>query len=103
MAPVIVGGEVDVAVPGGAVALEEVLDAAVGGDAGWVLVADEGDAGGGLDRRLPRWLFRLAAPYVASFAVDTSMRVANAKAKAELGWRPAFPSYRDGIAAMVGG
>jgi nucleoside-diphosphate-sugar epimerase len=54
-------------------------------------------------RRLPRWVFRLAAPYVASFAVDTSMRVANAKAKAELGWRPAFPTYRDGIAAMVGG
>ena len=54
-------------------------------------------------RRAPRWLFRLAAPYVASFAVDTSMRVANAKAKAELGWRPAFPTYRDGIRAMVGG
>jgi nucleoside-diphosphate-sugar epimerase len=54
-------------------------------------------------RRAPRWLFRLAAPYVASFAVDTSMRVANAKAKAELGWRPAFPTYRDGIRAMVAG
>ena len=54
-------------------------------------------------RRVPRWLFRLAAPYVASFAVDTSMRVANAKAKAELGWRPAFPTYRDGIRAMVAG
>jgi nucleoside-diphosphate-sugar epimerase len=40
---------------------------------------------------------------VASFAVDTSMRVANAKAKAELGWRPAFPTYRDGIRAMVEG
>jgi nucleoside-diphosphate-sugar epimerase len=52
-------------------------------------------------RRLPRWVFRLVAPYVASFAVDTSMRVANAKARAELGWRPAYPTYRDGIAAMV--
>jgi nucleoside-diphosphate-sugar epimerase len=51
-------------------------------------------------RRLPRWLFRLAAPYVASFAVDTSMRVSNAKARAELGWQPAFPTYRDGIRAM---
>ena len=54
-------------------------------------------------RRVPPWLFRLAAPYVASFAIDTSMRVANAKAKADLGWQPAFPTYRDGIAAMAGG
>ncbi|HEV3398130.1 MAG TPA: hypothetical protein VHS79_02805 [Actinomycetes bacterium] len=33
--------------------------------------------------------------------VGTSMRVANDKAKAELGWRPAFPTYRAGIDAMV--
>jgi nucleoside-diphosphate-sugar epimerase len=54
-------------------------------------------------RRVPRWLFRLAAPYVASFAVDTSMRVANAKAKRELGWQPMFPTHRQGILAMVAG
>ena len=36
-------------------------------------------------RRLPGWLFRLTAPYVASFVVGTSMRLSNAKAKAELG------------------
>lgn len=52
-------------------------------------------------RRLPRWLFRLAAPYVASFAIDTSIRVSNAKAKAELGWRPAYRTYRDGIRAAA--
>jgi hypothetical protein len=52
-------------------------------------------------RRIPRWLFRLAAPYVASFAVDTSMRVANAKAKTELGRQPTFPTYHDGIRAMA--
>jgi nucleoside-diphosphate-sugar epimerase len=52
-------------------------------------------------RQVPRWLFRLAAPYVASFAVDSSMRVSNAKARAELGWRPAFPTYHDGIAAVA--
>ena len=52
-------------------------------------------------RRLPGWVLRLAAPYVASFVVGTSMRVANDKAKAELGWRPAFPTYRAGIDAMV--
>jgi nucleoside-diphosphate-sugar epimerase len=49
--------------------------------------------------RLPRWLFRMAAPYVATFAADTSMVVSNAKATAELGWKPEFPSYREGIAA----
>lgn len=30
-----------------------------------------------------------------------SKRVSNARAKAELGWRPAFPSYRDGIEAVL--
>jgi nucleoside-diphosphate-sugar epimerase len=25
-------------------------------------------------------------------------RVSNARAKAELGWRPAFPTYREGLA-----
>jgi nucleoside-diphosphate-sugar epimerase len=52
-------------------------------------------------RNLPPWLVRLAAPYIASFALDTSMRVSNAKTRTELGWRPAFPTYREGIEAMV--
>jgi nucleoside-diphosphate-sugar epimerase len=52
-------------------------------------------------RKLPRWVFRLVAPYVATLAIDTSMRVSPAKAHAELGWRPAFPTYLDGIADMV--
>jgi nucleoside-diphosphate-sugar epimerase len=54
-------------------------------------------------RTVPRWLFRMTAPYVASFAVDTSMRVANAKAVTELDWQPMFPTYRDGIDAMASG
>jgi nucleoside-diphosphate-sugar epimerase len=54
-------------------------------------------------RRLPRWLMRPVAPYVASFAVDTSMRVSNEKAKSDLAWQPRFKTYRDGIAAMVSG
>jgi nucleoside-diphosphate-sugar epimerase len=28
-------------------------------------------------------------------------RVSNARAKAELGWRPAYPSYREGLAAVL--
>jgi nucleoside-diphosphate-sugar epimerase len=30
-----------------------------------------------------------------------SKRVANARAKAELGWRPAYPSYREGLTAVL--
>ena len=43
----------------------------------------------------------LAAPYVASLVVGTSMRVSNAKATAELGWRPLYPNYRAGVHAMA--
>jgi nucleoside-diphosphate-sugar epimerase len=31
-----------------------------------------------------------------------SKRVSNARAKAELGWRPAYPTYREGLAALLG-
>lgn len=30
-----------------------------------------------------------------------SKRVSNARAKAELGWRPAYPAYREGLAAIL--
>lgn len=46
-------------------------------------------------RRVPRWLFRLAAPYVASFAIDTSMRVSSDKARPNsAGARPIRPTAR---------
>ncbi|WP_309644690.1 SDR family oxidoreductase [Phenylobacterium sp.] len=32
-----------------------------------------------------------------------SKRVSNARAKAELGWRPAYPTYREGLAAILEG
>ena len=54
-------------------------------------------------RRLPHWLFRLIAPLIGSLVIDTSMKVSNAKARNELGWQPRFPTYREGIAAMVSG
>jgi nucleoside-diphosphate-sugar epimerase len=28
-------------------------------------------------------------------------RVSNARAKAELGWRPAYPTYREGLTAIA--
>ena len=32
-----------------------------------------------------------------------SKRLSNARAKAELGWRPRYPSWREGLEAMLGG
>ncbi|GAA4579811.1 hypothetical protein GCM10023176_58300 [Micromonospora coerulea] len=54
-------------------------------------------------RRLPAWPLRLAAPLVVAFAMDTNLRVSTAKAQTELGWRPAYPSYREGVVAMARG
>jgi nucleoside-diphosphate-sugar epimerase len=51
-------------------------------------------------RSVPAWVFRIVAPYVASFAVDTSMRVCNRKAEDELGWTPRYPTYGAGMAAV---
>ena len=50
--------------------------------------------------RVPAWVPRLLAPYMSRL---TSMRVplSNAKAKAELGWRPKYPTMREGLAAFV--
>lgn len=52
-------------------------------------------------RSLPAWMIRAPAPYVSSMALDTNMRVSNAKAKAELHWRPEFPGYREGPMALA--
>jgi nucleoside-diphosphate-sugar epimerase len=51
-------------------------------------------------RRVPVPLIRLTAPFFAEQMIDTSMRVCNAKATAELGWRPTMPSYREGVRAV---
>ena len=40
---------------------------------------------------------RLAAPYGEYFIGETSLRASNALAKAELGWVPNVPTYREGI------
>jgi len=49
--------------------------------------------------RVPTWILR-AIPYLHTI-MTTSMRVSNAKAKRELGWAPAAPTYRDGIALVA--
>ena len=50
-------------------------------------------------RRVPAWLSRLAAPYMARMT-SVRMPLSNAKAKAELGWRPKYATMRDGLAQM---
>jgi nucleoside-diphosphate-sugar epimerase len=49
--------------------------------------------------RVPSWLPRLIAPYMARI---TSMRMSlsNTKAKAELGWRLKYPTMHEGLAKM---
>jgi nucleoside-diphosphate-sugar epimerase len=49
--------------------------------------------------RVPAWLPRLLAPYTARMT-SIRMPLSNAMAKAELGWRPKYPTVRDGLAQM---
>jgi nucleoside-diphosphate-sugar epimerase len=49
--------------------------------------------------KVPAWLPRLIAPYMARMA-SMRMPLSNAKAKMELGWRPKYPTMRDGLAEM---
>ena len=50
-------------------------------------------------RRVPAWLPRLVAPYMARMT-SIRMPLSNAKAQAELGWRPKYATMRDGLAQM---
>jgi nucleoside-diphosphate-sugar epimerase len=57
-------------------------------------------AGAKPPRRVPRWLGRLAAgPAVARMMTEVR-GASNAKAARELGWRPAYASWRDGFKAL---
>jgi len=49
--------------------------------------------------RVPGWLPRLVAPDMAR-VTSTRMPLSNARAKAELGWQPKYPTLRDGLAQM---
>lgn len=50
-------------------------------------------------RAMPAWLLK-ATPYLHGIFTGT-YRISNAKARTELGWTPAYPTYRDGIRAMT--
>jgi 2-alkyl-3-oxoalkanoate reductase len=51
-------------------------------------------------RRVPAWVARLFAGKIAG-ATNTMRGASNAKAKAELGWQPALPSWREGFATAL--
>ena len=52
-------------------------------------------------RRLPRWLARLAAGEALTTMMTEIRGASNAKAKRELDWRPAHPSWRAGFAEAL--
>ena len=49
-------------------------------------------------RRVPKWVGRLLAGEAATVMMTELRGASNAKAKRELGWRPRYPSWRQGIA-----
>jgi nucleoside-diphosphate-sugar epimerase len=57
----------------------------------------------GLPRPLtvPSWLLRPMR--YAHVVMSSSLRVSTAKAERELDWRPAYPSAREGLAALHAG
>jgi nucleoside-diphosphate-sugar epimerase len=52
-------------------------------------------------RHLPAWFARIAASPAAVMMMTEARGASNAKAKAELGWTPAWPSWRDGFGALA--
>ena len=53
-------------------------------------------------RRVPRWLGRLLAGEAATVMMTEARGASNEKAKRELGWKPRYPSWRQGYAQGLG-
>ena len=53
-------------------------------------------------RRLPRWLGRLLAGEAMTIMMTEARGASNAKARRELGWQPAYASWRHGFAQGLG-
>jgi nucleoside-diphosphate-sugar epimerase len=60
-------------------------------------------AGAPPPRRVPAWLARLVAGPAAVALMTEARGASNAKAKSELGWEPAWPTWRDGFPAALAG
>jgi nucleoside-diphosphate-sugar epimerase len=50
---------------------------------------------------LPLWVPKLLMPYTAR-VLSLRLPLSNAKARAELGWRPTYPTIREGLAQTLG-
>ncbi len=53
-------------------------------------------------RRLPRWVGRLLAGEAATAMMTETRGASNEKAKRELGWKPRYASWRQGLAQGLG-
>jgi 2-alkyl-3-oxoalkanoate reductase len=53
-------------------------------------------------RRVPVWVGRLVGGPIAAAVMIDNRGASNAKAKRELGWEPAYPSWREGFPAVLG-
>ncbi|HEV7707163.1 MAG TPA: NAD(P)-dependent oxidoreductase [Asanoa sp.] len=49
---------------------------------------------------VPLWLIGAIGPYLHAFLTSVA-HLSNAKARDELGWAPAYPTYRDGIRSLA--
>jgi 2-alkyl-3-oxoalkanoate reductase len=49
---------------------------------------------------IPAWVPRLLSPFMASM-LTTRLTLSNARARAELEWRPRYPTWRDGVSQLV--
>jgi nucleoside-diphosphate-sugar epimerase len=49
---------------------------------------------------IPSWVPRLLAPYLAQ-VLSVRLPLSNAKARAELGWRPRYPTIREGYSSAL--
>ncbi len=57
--------------------------------------------GGRRPRGVPRWLARLVLGGHTEQILTASHRCSNRRAREELGWRPRYPTYREGYAAEI--
>jgi nucleoside-diphosphate-sugar epimerase len=67
------------------------------------LPALAGAAGAKPPRHIPRWVARLVAGEAIATMMTEIRGASNAKAKRELGWTPAYPSWREGFAVTLPG
>jgi len=51
--------------------------------------------------RVPRWMWRVSAPFFTTAWLDTQLKVSNSKAKSDLNWSMRYPSIAGGIPATV--